>query len=129
MVLATAHPHKLYSTGGSAHLHLVSSTSAWWSPLLLVAILGFVGLVIAGVWTIARAAKRMSRPAKIAVGLVAVWTTVFAIVAFLGAFRPRDDWRGGVLEASFAVAYGLVGSGIVWAVDKAAKRLRLSSPV
>jgi hypothetical protein len=33
-----------------------------------------------------------------------------------------------VVEASFAVMYGLVISGIVWAVDKAAKRLRAGSP-
>jgi len=129
MVQATAHPYKLYSTGGTDHLHLVNAAPAWASALLIVATLGFVGLVIAGVWVMARAAKRMSRPAKIAVGFVAVWTTVFAMVAFLDAYRPSGDWRGGVVEASFAVLYGLVGSGVVWAVDKAAKRLRLSSPV
>ena len=129
MVLATAHPHKLYSTGGTDHLHLVNAAPAWASALLIVATLGFVGLVIAGVWVMACAAKRMSRPAKISVGLVAVWTTVFAMVAFLDAYRPNGDWRGGVVEASLAVLYGLVGSGIVWAVDRAAKRLRPSSPV
>lgn len=129
MVLATAHLHRLYSTGGTDHLHLVNAAPAWASALLIVATIGFVGLVIAGVWVVARAARRMSRPGKIAVGLVGLWTTVFAMVAFLDAYRPNGDWRGGVVEASFAVLYGLVGSGIVWALDKAAKRLRPSSPV
>jgi hypothetical protein len=45
----------------------------------------------------------------------------------LDAYRPTGDWGGGIFEGSFIVLYGLVAAGIVWAVDKAAKRLRASS--
>jgi len=66
----------------------------------------------------------MSKPGKIVVGLVAVWTGIFAVVAFLDAYRPTGDWRGGVFEGSFTVIYGLVAAGIVWGVDKTARRIR-----
>jgi multisubunit Na+/H+ antiporter MnhB subunit len=57
-----------------------------------------------------------------------VWTMVFATIAFLDAYRPGGDWRGGVVEASFAVLYGLAGSGTVWALDRLTKRPRRTSP-
>lgn len=93
-----------------------------------VAILGLLGLVIAGIWVMACAARRMSRPGQIVVGLVAVYALAGAVVAFLDGYRPTGDWRGGVVEGAFIVLYGLVATGIVWAVDKAATRFRTSSP-
>jgi Na+/melibiose symporter-like transporter len=109
-----------------AQLHVVHAFPGWASALLLVAI---VGILIAGVSVVARAAKRMSRPGRIVVGLVAVWTVGAAITVFVDADRPTGDWRGGVVAGSFVVLYGLVAAGIVWVVDKAAKRLRSPSPV
>jgi hypothetical protein len=126
MLLATSHPHKVLDFTGTdiLHGHVVYAFPLWAVLLVCVAILS---LLITGVWVMARAARRMSRPGRIVVGLIAVYALVGAVVAFLDAYRPADDWRGGIFEASFIVLYGLVAAGIVWAVDKAAKRLRASS--
>ena len=48
---------------------------------------------------------------------------------FLDAYRPTGDWRGGLVEVAFVVLYGLVAAGIVWTVEKAAKRFRATSPI
>jgi hypothetical protein len=85
--------------------------------------------LVAGVWVMARAAKRMSKPGKVVVGIVAVWTLVASVPVFLDAYRPTGDWRGGLFEVAFVVLYGLVAAGIVWAVDKTARRFRASAPV
>jgi hypothetical protein len=126
MLLATSRPHKVLDFTGTdtLHGHVVYASPFWAVVLVYVAILG---LLITGVWVMARAARRMSRPGRIVVGLIAVYALVGAVVAFLDAYRPTGDWRGGIVEGSFIVLYGLVAAGIVWAVDKAAKRLRASS--
>jgi hypothetical protein len=128
MVLATSHRHRLVNFSGTstARVHLVHAFLPGWAvALVYVAILG---ILIAGVTVMARAAGRMSRPGRIVVGLVAVWTIGVSIVVFLDAYRPTGDWRGGFVEVAFVVLYGLVAAGVVWAVDKTARRLRTSSP-
>lgn len=125
MVLATSHLHKLYSTGGTDHLRLVHAGPGWAPALVIVAILG---LVLAGIWVMARAARRMSRPGQIVVGLVAAYALAGAVVAFFDGYRPTGDWRGGVVEGALIVLYGLVTAGIVWVVDQTATRFRTSSP-
>jgi hypothetical protein len=124
MLLAASHPSRVDSVTGVGNGHVVYAFPGWALALAAVVILG---LLTAGVWVMARAAKRMSRAGRVVVGLVAVWTVGFAIVAFLDAYRPTGDWRGGVVEGSFAVLYGLVAAGVVWAVDRASKRLRAGS--
>lgn len=126
MALATSHPHGVYSSGGTDHLRLVHTVPGWASALAIAAILG---LLVAGVWFMARAARRMSRAGQIVAGLVAVYTFVGTVVAFLDAYRPTGDWRGALVEGAFLVLYGLVAAGIVWAVDKGAKRFRARAPV
>jgi hypothetical protein len=127
MLLAISHPHKL---GGevtlTAHGHLVHAFPGWAVALVYIAILG---VLVVGVRVMARAAKQMSKPGRIVVEVAAVWASVFAIVAFLDAYRPTGDWRGGLVEVAFVVLYGLVAAGIVWTVEKAAKRFRATSPI
>ena len=127
ILLATSHPHK---QGGevtlTAHGHLVRAFPGWAVALVYVAILG---VLVAGVWVMARATKQMSMPGRIVVGLVAVWTLGAAVPVFLDAYRPTGDWRGGLVEVAFVVLYGLVAAGIVWAVEKAAKRFRATAPI
>jgi len=128
IVLAASHSRTITTSGTDnlVPLHEHAVLPGWASALLLLA---YLVILIAGVRLMARTAKRMSKPGRIVVGLVAVWASAFAIVAFLDAYRPTGDWRGGAVEASFAVVYGLVAAGIVWAVDTTAKRFRPSSPV
>ena len=128
MALASSHPQRLERTvsgTSTAQLHSVHAFPGWAVALVYVAILG---ILTAGVWVIARAAKRMSRPGRIVVGLVTVWTIGVSIVVFLDTYRPTGDWRGGLVTVAFVVLYGLVAAGIVWAVDKTASRFRASSP-
>jgi hypothetical protein len=126
MAVAASHPHRL---GGedtlTAHGHVIYAFPGWALALLYLAILGSLS---AGVWVLARAARRMSRPGRIVVGLVAAWTSVVAVVVFLDTDRPYGDWRGGLASVAFVVLYGLIAAGIVWAVDRTARRLRASSP-
>jgi len=110
---------------GTDHGHLVHAFPGWAVALVYLAILG---ILIAWGTAMARAAKHMSKPARIAVGLVAVWTVAFAIVAFLDGYRPTGDWGGALVEAAFVVLYGLVAATVVWAVDKTAKRFWAGSP-
>ena len=88
-----------------------------------------LGVLVAGVWVMARAAKQISKRGRIVVALVAVSTLGAAVPVFLDAYRPTGDWRGGLVEVAFVVLYGLVAAGIVWAVERAAKRLRAISPI
>ena len=125
-MLAASHSHTITRPGPTdwvplheVHEHALLPGWAW--ALLIVA---YLVILSTGVWVTACAAKRMSKPGKIVVGLVAVWTGIFAVVAFLDAYRPTGDWRGGVFEGSFTVIYGLVAAGIVWGVDKTARRIR-----
>jgi hypothetical protein len=71
----------------------------------------------------------MSKPARVVVALVAVWTTAGSILVLLDLYRPTGDWRGSLVSACFVVLYGLVAAGVVWAIDKTAKRLRTTSTV
>lgn len=121
MALAAA-PHEATFT---AHVHLVYAFPAWALALVYVAIFGSL---IAGVWVMARAARRMSRPGRIVLGLVAAWTSVVAVVVFRDTYRPYGDWRGGLVSVAFVVLYGVAAAGVVWAVDRAARRFRASSP-
>ena len=93
--------------------------------LLYVAILA---AVIGGVVLIARAATRMSRPARIIVAVIAMWTIFDAIGAFLNGYQPNGDWVGGLWASAFEVLYGLIAAGIVLAVDTVVKRRRATSP-
>jgi hypothetical protein len=126
MLLATSHPHKMLDLTGTdtVHGHVVYAFPIWAAVLVYVAILS---LLFTGVWVMAGAARRMSRPGRIVTGLIAVYVLFGAFVAFVDAYRPTGDWRGGIFEGSFIVLYGLVAAGLVWAVDKAAKRLRAHS--
>ena len=108
-----------------AQLRVVHAFPGWAVALVYVAVLG---VLLAGVVFIARAATRMSRPGRLVVGLVAVWTIGVSIVVFLDAYRPTGDWRGGLIEVAFVVLYGLLAAGVVWAVDKTARWFRASSP-
>ena len=127
MVSATSrHDRVVRGFSGTDHVRLVHAFPGWAVALVYLAILG---ILFAWGTGMARAATRMSRPAKIVVGLVAVWTVAFAIVAFLDGYRPTGDWGGSLVEAAFAVLYGLVAATIVWAVDKTAKRIWAGSPV
>jgi len=129
-MLAASHSRTITPSGPTdwVPLHQVHENAllpGWASALLILA---YFVILVAGVWVIARAAKRMSKPGRIAVGLVAVWTIGGATVTSLDAYRPTGDWRGSVVAASFVVLYGLVAAGIVWGVEKTSKRFRTSSP-
>jgi FtsH-binding integral membrane protein len=125
MVAATSHLHRLGGTGtGTFQVHLVNASPVWAVVLVYVAILG---ILFAGVWVVARAVRRMSKPARIVVGLVAVWTLVVGVVVFLDAYRPTGDWLGGLVSVAFVVLYGLVAAGIVWVVDATVRRFRAPS--
>jgi len=128
MLLATP-PHKVVVVTGSdrAHLAHVHAFLPLWAVALVY--LAILGLLIAGVMALARDARRMSRPGRIIVGLIAAWTIVGAIVVVLDAYRPTGDWGGSAVEGLFVLLYGLVAAGIVWAVDRVATRLRATSPV
>ena len=64
----------------------------------------------------------MSRLAKIVLLLVAVATVGAALAAYF-ANRNSTDGQGGALWG-LLVFYGLVGVGVVWAVDAAIRRFR-----
>ena len=91
-----------------------------WAWALLV--LEYLGLLIVGVVVVVRATRRMSRPATIVVGVLGVWTIAGTIAVFLDLDRS-GDWRGGALSSSFVVVYGVVGAGVVWAIDRAVNLL------
>jgi hypothetical protein len=125
MLLATSHPRKVVEVVGTDQRHVVYAFPAWAVVLVYVVVLG---ILIVGVLAVSRAAKRMSKPARIVVALVVVWTIVGATAVFLDAYRPAGDWGGSAVEGLFVVLYGLIAAGIVWAVDRAAKRCRATSP-
>jgi hypothetical protein len=116
-VSAASHPRTLANFGTDhvvqLHEHALLPGRAW---TLLVA--AYLVVLIAGIRIAIRGAKGMSRPGRIVVVLVAVWTIGGAVVGFVDVYTPTGDWRGGVVEASFAALYGLVAAGIVWAVEQ-----------
>jgi hypothetical protein len=128
-VVRTVSSHKVLVVTGTdqAHLAHVHALLPLWA--VAVVYLAILGLLIAGVLVMARAAKRMSRPGRIIVGLIAAWTIVGAIAVFLDAYRPTGDWGGSAVQGLFLVLYGLFAAGIVWVFDSAARRLRTTSTV
>lgn len=123
MVLAMSHAHHSVQIG-LAHGHLVHLLPAWAVALVYAA---YLAIVITAVVAMARATTRMSRPGRIFAWLIAAWAIAAAIAVFVDAYRPTGDWKGGALEASFVVVYGLVASGIVWVVDTGVRRFRAPS--
>jgi hypothetical protein len=126
MVVAASHPHKLVLLG-TAHGHFVHALLPGWVVVLVYAAL--LAILVAGVWVVSRAAKRMTRPGRIIVAVIALWTIWDAVVVFLDAYRPTGDWGGGIVEAAFIVVYGLVAAVIVLGVDKGVRRFRAAAPV
>ncbi len=99
----------------------------WVRPLVIFAIVVYLGLLVAGVAFVVRASGRLGRAGKIAVGIVGLWTVVGTVAAFLDLYRG-SDLAGSALSSSFIVVYGLVGAGVVLATDWTARRLRRRPP-
>ncbi len=99
----------------------------WVRPLVIFAIVVYLGLLVAGIAFVARASSGLGRAGKIAVGIVGLWTVVGAVAAFLDLYHG-SDWAGSALSSSFIVVYGLVGAGVVLAIDWTARRLRRRPP-
>lgn len=116
--MVAASPEELISRG-VIHALLVG----WrWLPAFTV-VLGLVFIAV-GVVLVARVRKNLSRPGRIVVAVITVWTAVVATVVFLDDVRHWGDWGGGGFQAGFIVLYGLVGCAIVWAVDTGVRTLR-----
>lgn len=123
MLVAASHPHEWLVLHG----HVIHGLLPRW-----VVVPGYVALLamlVTGVWFVARAAKRMTRPGRIIVAVIALWTAVAAVVAFLDGYRPTGAWGGGTFEAAFMVVYGLVAAAVVLGVDKSVRRFRAAAPV
>jgi hypothetical protein len=95
----------------------------WAVVLVYVALLA---VLITAIVLISRAATRMTKPGRIIVGIVAVWT-IFAAIAVFIASRPTGDWVGGFVESGFVVVYGVVAAAIVLAIDKVVRLFRAAS--
>src|SRR5262249_51849955 len=93
-----------------------------WLPTFSV-ILG-LGFIAVGVVLVARGRKNLSRLGRSAVTLIAVSTAIRATAVCLADVGHWSEWGGGAFHGAFIVLYGLIGCGVVRALDTAARSVR-----
>ena len=117
MLAAAGHTTVLVPIRGQGHFGLIS-------VIILLVLVALFAADAAGIVFVVRRNRRLTRPGRLLVGIVAVWTVAAAIAVFVQELQPGDDWWGAFVSSSFIVLYGLVACGVVFLVDSLVRRLR-----
>lgn len=112
------------SSGTSTLVAVHGHRSGLLTVIALVALVLLFAIDAGGVLIVVRWNRRLTRPGRVLVGIVSLWTIVVAAAVFVQELRPGDDWGGALVSTAFIVLYGLIGCGVVFLADPFARQFR-----